>query len=108
MYMSVGREDERASLFVQLFHRSNLKEREPGGSVSGGSLQSAAALFVRMPAGRLGERSKIFFLFELPPFSFFQRGLGVRFWSDLYPRLQRVWFARKGVERASALKVSLT
>ena len=47
--------------FFWLFHRSNFPEQETRGRVFGGSLQSAAALLVCMPASRFGERVKLAF-----------------------------------------------
>ena len=65
------------STFEVLFHvfgRSIFRERGSKGGIIGGSLPSAVAHLVWMPAGRESKRAKTLLLFEFPPFRFHELG----------------------------------
>ena len=73
----------------------------------GGSLPLAAALLVRMTAGRGGACALIYIFFFLTLFEFPERRVGVGFFGGSFNRRRRFWYAYQRVGRASALVFSL-
>ena len=101
-----GREHERTNFFIWLFRRSMFPKREAGDRVLNGSIQSTAALLVCMPAGRLGEGVKLGFQLSFRLSNFYSGRWGLRFWADLFPRLQLFRFARQRVGRVITMKTN--